>query len=169
MRWLRFAVFILIVTVLQASMLLDFIAVTTLNIKPDLLLIFLVFFAIHCNTTDAIIISFVIGFAADISIGPAMGMGSQTISFGLFGTALAYLTRVIAVKKYPYQALAIFITASLVATLVHFLSLLKGQSVVSNIFTTIMGTALYSALVGPFLFLLAAWLMRIKTHRFGRR
>jgi rod shape-determining protein MreD len=167
MRWLRFAVFVLIVTVLQASLLLDIIAVTTLNIKPNLLLILLVFFAIHCNTTDAIIISFVIGFAADISIGPAMG--SQTISFGLFGTALAYLTRIISVKKYPYQALAIFMTASLVGTLVHFLSLLKGQAVVSNIFTTIMGTALYSAVVGPFLFLPAAWWMRIKTQRFGRR
>jgi rod shape-determining protein MreD len=103
MRWFRFAVFISLVTILQAG-LVDIIAVTTLNIKPDLLLILLVFFATYCNTSEAIITSFTIGFAADL-IGSAMG--SQIISFGLFGTALAYLHRVITIRKMPYQALAI--------------------------------------------------------------
>ena len=165
MRWLRFAAFILIVTVLQAS-LLGMVAVTKLNIRPNLLLILLVFFAIYCNTTDAIITSFAIGFAADISI--ASAMGSQTISFGLLGTALAYLHRVIAIRKMPYQSLAVFITGSLVGALAHLLALLKGQAAISNIFTVILGTALYSAIVGPFLFLPAAWWMRIKTHHFSR-
>jgi len=165
MRWLRFAVFILIVTVLQAS-LLDIVAVTQLNIRPNLLLILLVFFAIYCNTTDAIVTSFTIGFAADISV--ASVMGSQTISFGLLGTALAYLHRIIAIRKMPYQSLAIFITGSLAGVLAHLLALLKGQAAISNINTVILGTALYSAIVGPFLFLPAAWWMRIKTHRFSR-
>jgi len=166
MRWLRFAVFILIVTVLQAD-LLYIVAVTQLNIRPNLLLILLVFFAIYCNTTDAIITSFAIGFAADISIASAI-MGSHTISFGLFGTALAYLHRVIAIRKMPYQSLAIFITGSLIGALAHLLALLKGQPTIPDIFTVILGTALYSAIVGPFLFLPAAWWMRIKTHHFSR-
>lgn len=166
MRWLRFAVFILIVTVLQAS-LLGIVAVTQLNIKPNLLLILLVFFAIYCNTTDAIITSFAIGFAADMSI--ASAVGSQTVSFGLFGTALAYLHRVIAIRKMPYQSLAIFIIGTLVGLLAHVLALLKGQPAIPNIYTAILGTALYSAVVGPFLFLPTAWWMRIKTHRFSRR
>ena len=167
MRWLRFAVFILIVTVLQAS-LLDIIAVTGLNIKPDLLLILLVFFAIYCNTSEAIITSFTIGFAADI-ISPAMGaMGPQIISFGLFGTALAYLHRVIAIRKMAYQSAAIFITGLLAGVVVHFLTYLKGQPTGSNIYAVLFGTSLYSALVGPFLFLLTGWWMRIKTHRSGR-
>ncbi len=166
MRWLRFAVFILIVTVLQAD-LLGMVAVTQWSIRPNLLLILLVFFAIYCNTTDAIITSFAIGFAADISIASAI-MGSQTISFGLFGTALAYLHRVIAIRKMPYQSLAIFITGSLIGALAHLLALLKGQSTMSDLFTVILGTALYSAIVGPFLFLPAAWWMRIKTHHFSR-
>ena len=165
MRWLRFAVFILIVTVLQAS-LLGIVAVTQLNIRPNLLLILLVFFAIYCNTTDAIITSFAIGFAADISI--ASVMGSHTISFGLLGTALAYLHRVIAIRKMPYQSLAIFVIGSLAGALAHLLALLKGQAAISNIYTVILGTALYSAIVGPVLFLPAAWWMRIKTHRFSR-
>ena len=165
MRWFRFAVLISLVTVLQAG-LLNIIAVPPLGIKPNLLLILLVFFAIYCNTTNAIITSFIIGFAADISIGSAMG--SQTISFGLFGTALAYLHRVIAIKNYPYQSLAIFITGALASTLAHFLALLKGQSAVPNIYTVILATALYSAVIGPFLFLPADWWMRIKTHRLSR-
>jgi len=165
MRWFRFVAFILIAAILQAS-LLNIIALPPLNIKPNILLIFLVFFAIHFNTTEAIITSFAIGFAADISIGAAMG--SQTISYGLFGTALAYLHRVITIRSMPSQALAIFITGCLVGVLTHFLALLKGQSTISNIYTAILGIALYSAIIGPFFFLPAAWFMSIKTHRFGR-
>lgn len=165
MRWFRFAAFVLVAAILQAS-LLNIIALPPLNIKPNILLIFLVFFAIHYNTTEAIITSFAIGFVADISIGAAMG--SQTISYGLFGTALAYLHRVITIRSMPSQALAIFITGCLVGVLTHFLALLKGQSTISNIYTAILGIALYSAIIGPFFFLPAAWFMSIKTHRFGR-
>jgi len=163
MRWFRFAVFILTVTVLQAS-LLDIIAVTDLNIKPDLLLILLVFFAIYCNTSEAIITSFTIGFAADI-IGP--GMGPQIISFGLFGTALAYLHRVIVISKMPYQSLTIFITAILTGTLAYLLALLKSESAAPN-YAELFWKSLYSAIVGPLLFLPSVWLMRIKTHRSRR-
>ena len=159
-------VLILIIAVLQAG-LMHIIAIPPLNIKPNLFFILLVFYAIHCNTTDAIITSFVIGFTADISIGTAMG--AQTISFGLFGTALAYIHRVITIRSIPFQVIAIFITSCLVGLLTQFLTLLKGLPAVSNIYTTILATALYSAVLGPFLFLITAWWMRIKTHRFGRR
>jgi rod shape-determining protein MreD len=166
MRWTRFVVFLLITAVLQAG-LLHIIAIPPLNIKPNLFLILLVFFAIHCNTTDAIITSLAIGFVADISIGAALG--SQTISFGLFGTVLAYIHRVITIRSTPLQVVAIFIIGCLIGLLTHFLALLKGLSAVSNIYTTILASALYSAVVGPFLFLITAWWMRIKTQRFGRR
>jgi rod shape-determining protein MreD len=164
MRWLRFAVFILIVTVLQAGM-VDIIAVTRWKIRPDLLLILLVFFSIYCNTSEAIITSFTIGFAADIISG---AMGSQTLSFGLFGTSLAYLHRVVSIRKIPYQSVAIFITGVLAGTLAYLLSLLKGQAASPNIYADIFGTSLYSSLVGPFFFLPSAWWMRIKTHRFRK-
>jgi len=164
MRWFRFAVFISLVTVLQAG-LVDIIAVTRLNIRPDLLLILLVFFSIHCSSSEAIITSFTIGFAADI-IGSAMGV--RMISFGLFGTLLAYLHGIITIKKMPYQSLAIFITGFLTGVLVHFLTLLKGQPSEPNVYAVIFWTSLYSSFVGPFLFLPTAWWMRIKTHRFGQ-
>jgi len=162
MRWFRFAALVLLVAVLQAS------ALANLNIKPDLLLILLVFFAIYSNTSDAIISSFTIGFAADIII-IGSAMGPQIISFGLFGSALAYLRRVIVIRKMPYQSLAIFITAFLAGLLTHFLNLLKGEPAAPNIYAVLFWTSLFSGLVGPFLFLPSAWWMRIKINRFSRR
>lgn len=160
MRWYRFAVLVLLATVLQAGFLSNF------NIKPDLLLILLVFFAVYSNTSEAIISSFTIGFAADL-IGHAMG--PQTISFGLFGTLLAYLHRVIAIRKMPYQALAIFVTAILAGTMVYLLNLLKSEPTSANIYSNVFKISLFSGIVGPFLFLPSAWWMRIKTNRFRKR
>jgi rod shape-determining protein MreD len=149
--------------VLQASFFAD------LNSKPDLLLILLVFFAVYCDTSDAIICSFVIGFAADL-IGRTMG--PQMISYGIFGSALAYLHRVIALRKIPYQIVAIFITALLAGSLVCLLNFLKlkGEPSPPKIIAPLFGIALYSSIVGPFLFLPFAWWMHIrKPSRFGRR
>ena len=155
MRWLRFALLLCLVMVLQAGVL------ARLNIKPDLLLILLVFFAVYSDTSEAIITSFSIGFAADIVvIGSAMG--PQIIGFGLVGTLLACLHRVVAIRKMPYQAAAIFVTGVLAGAVAHFLAVLKGQPPAPNLFAT----SLYSAIVGPFLFLPSAWWMRIKTQRF---
>ena len=164
MRWIRFAVLILVVTVLQAS-LADVIAVTRLNIKPDFLLILVVFFAINYSGSEAIISSFTIGFAADI-IGSTMGV--RMISFGLFGTLLAYLHSVIAIKRMSYQSVAIFITGFLTGVLAYFLTRFRGEQGESDIYAVIFWTSLYSSVVGPFLFLPTAWWMRIKTHRFGQ-
>jgi len=162
MLWFRFAVSVIVVTVLQAD-LVGIIAVG--NARPNLLIILLVFFAVYCKTTEAIISSFVIGFAADV-IGSAMG--PQMISFGLAGTLLAYLHRVIAVRKMPYQSATIFIVAFSTGMLAYYLNLLRGQAHIPEIHMAIFGTALYSAIVGPFLFLPCAWWMRVKTHRFSQ-
>ena len=159
MRWFRFAVLLSLVAVLQAGVLAHW------NIKPDLLLILLVFFAIYCDTQEAIITSFVIGFAADIT---ASAMGPRIISFGLFGTALAYLHSIIAIRKMPHQSLVIFVTGLLAGALALFLTFIKGEPVPPNIYAVLLGIPLYSAMVGPFLFLPSAWWMRIKTHRFSR-
>lgn len=163
MRWFRFAVLILAAVLLQAGLL------THLSTKPDLLIILLVFFAIHRNTSEAIITSFTIGFAADLITMVGSGMGPRIISFGLFGTALAYLNRFIAIRKMPYQSLAIFVTAFLTGIMAHFLARFgRGQPAVPNIYTELFWISLCSAIVGPFLFLPLAWWMRIKIRRFGR-
>lgn len=159
MRWFRFVVLIMVVAILQAGLLAHW------DIKPDLLVILLVFFAIYCKTKEGIITSFLIGFAADI-IGPVMG--PQIISFGLWGTALSYLHRVITIKKRLYQGVAIFITCFLAGYLSNLLNLLKGQSIPLHIHRILLNTSVFSAVLGPFLFLPVAWWMRIKINRLKR-
>ena len=166
MRWFRFAALVLVATILQTS-LIDIIAFGVTEVKPNLLLILLVFFAAHYHSTDAIIISFTIGFAADII---SSTMGPQIISFGVFGTLLAELYRVIAIRKWPYQSLAIFITGFLTAALACLLTvikvtLLEAEPVGLNMYTELFWTPFYSAIVGPVLFSPAQWWMRIKKRK----
>jgi rod shape-determining protein MreD len=159
MRWLRFAVLVLAAVLVQAGLL------GNLSIRPDLLVILLVFFAAHANPTDAIIASFTIGFTADL-IG--LTMGPQMLSFGLFGSLLAYLRRVIAIRRMPVQGAVIFITGVFCGLLASVLASFKGEEASAWMSTEVLKTSLCSAIVGPFLFLPTAWWMRIRTRRFGR-
>lgn len=163
MRWLRFAVIVVAAMLLQAGI-VDVVAIA--GIKFDLLLILLVFFAVYRSATDAIIASFAIGFAADI-IGSAIG--PQTISFGLFGTLLAYLNSIIAVRRMPYQSLVIAVVSLLAGVLALLLTLFKGLPTPPHAFPVLLGTSLYSAAVGPYLFLPLLWLIDVRAHHFYRR
>jgi rod shape-determining protein MreD len=164
MHWPRFAVLVLITTLLQARW-IDTIAVTNLRVTPDLLLIAMVFFAVRCTESEAIITSFVLGFAADIA---ANSLGPMIISFGLFGTGLSYLHRFIAIKKTPYEAITVLVVALGTGYLAWLLARIAGQSRPAG-FGALFGTSIYSAVLGPVLFLLLDWLMRIKTRRRGRK
>ncbi len=163
MHWFRFAVLVVVVTVLQASF-VD--TITVSGIRPDLLLILLGFFAIYREPSDAIIASFSIGFASDI-IGTSMGPGM--LSYGLLGAGLCYLTRYVSIRRMPYQAVAIFLLGFLAAAFATILSRLQHQPVLQHTYGVLFGTPLYSAIVGPFLFLPLAWWMRIKIYRNRRR
>jgi rod shape-determining protein MreD len=161
MRWLRFVVLIVIATILQTS-LIDIISVTSADIKPDLLLILLVFFGIYSNPTDAVISSFTIGFAADV-IGSTMG--PRMISFGVLGTLLSDLHRIIEIRKIHHQLLTILLTGFFTTAFAYFLTFLKAEPTILNTFTELLWKPLYSAIVGPILFFPAAWFMRIKRRR----
>jgi rod shape-determining protein MreD len=167
MHWPRFAVLVLIATLLQKSW-IDTIAVTNLRVTPDLLLIALVFFAIHCNETEAIISSFVLGFAADIAAA-GFSLGPMIISFGLFGTGLSYLHRLIAIKKVPQEAITIFVVGMCTGCLAWLLARVAGQTPRPGGIGVLIGTSIYSSVLGPVLFLLLDWLMRIKSRRRGRK
>ena len=160
MKWIRFAALTIFTAVIQSSMLLRY------NIKPDPLLILLVFFAVYTNTTDAIIASFAIGFCSDL-IGTVMG--PSILSYTIFGTALAYMHRVIAIRKMPSQAAAIFLTVLLAATFSALLALMKNQSFNLEALKNIFWIAICSAFIGPLLFLPFAWWMRINIDRFARQ
>lgn len=162
MRWFRFAALVLAATILQKGMLARF------GFRPDLLLVLLVFFAVHCSTSDAIISSFAIGLAADL-IGSPIPMGPHTIGFGVCGTLLAYLHRVVAIRKMPHKALAILAAALLAGALTHLLAvLIQAEPLAPNVYTVLFWTSVCSSIVGPLLFTPLAWCMNMKTNRLRR-
>ena len=168
MHWLRFAVLIVIATVLQTSF-LGVVWVISPDITPNLLLILLVFFATHCESNDAVITSFVIGFAADLA-NPAAGlMGPQIISFGLFGTLLSNLHDVISLRRLPLQGLAIFVLGLLTAILSYLLAYVRPGSVLIDPARDLFWQPALSACVGPFLSLPVGWWMRINGRKRRRR
>ncbi len=164
MNWFRFVIFILCLAVLQAGM-MDLFAVR--DVKPDLLLIGMVFFAIFADTNEAIIASFVLGFTSDL-IQTAAPMGPGIITFTIFGSILAYLNRYISIRKMPYQGLTIFFISFIVGYLSYLLCLFKDQPAVEGIFWYLLWTSFYSAIVGPFLFLPYSWWMQYKLDRYSK-
>ncbi len=167
MHWPRFAVLVLIAALLQKTW-INTIAVTDLRVTPDLLLIAMVFFAVRCKEKEAIITSFALGFAADIAV-TGFSMGPLIISFGLFGTGLSYLHRLISIKKVPHEAITIFVVGLGTAVLAWLLARAAGQTPRPGGLIALIGTSIYSAVLGPVLFLFLDWLMRIKNQRRGRK
>ncbi len=126
MKWFRFALLILATTVLGSSALMDVISLTEQHIKPNLLLIMLVYFAINCNSYDAIICCFCIGLATDLT---GTLIGPYFLSCGIIGTILAQVRKVIILKKTTQQAFAIVVTG----LFVHLLAIILMKFKVSNL------------------------------------
>ena len=166
MRWFRFAVLVLVVTILQTS-LVGVIAFYRPDIKPDLLLILLVFFAIHLDPQNAVIASFLIGFAADLSNPLREMMGPQIISFGVFGTLLSDVHGIFSIRRMSYQGVAIFLMGVLTALLSYLLTFFRADPVTVRLGMELLWQPLYSAIIGPFLFFPIGWWMRISPG--GRR
>jgi len=171
-------VLLVVVAVLQAGF-LDRLALTRAAIKPNLLLIILVFFSLNgvpksrvgrrggyeFDISAAIISSFSIGFVADLIVmGSAMGI--RMISFGTIGTLLAYLNRLVAVRKSLYQSCIVLIAGLLVGLVQSILMSIKAEPVLA--LNTVFWSSVYSAVLGPFFFPLCAWWLRMKTSRFSR-
>ena len=169
MRWVRFSIILFAATLLNSGNMLNIISVGSLNIKPDLLLILLLFFGINCEATTAVAASFAIGFAADIS---GSSMGPYIISFGLFGSLISQMRKVVIMKRMTHQGAAIFFTGIIAGGLAHVLNLFKTGEVASNLFVVQTGTSLYSGLIGPLVWLvlsrISEWL-GIREHHFGRQ
>jgi len=158
MRWLRFAVLVLVATILQTSLVGT---ISVRDVKPDLLLILLVFFAISIDPRDAIVASFAIGFAADLSNPVRDLMGPQIISFGVFGTLLSDVHSVASIRKMTHHAVTIFLTGALTALLSYLLTFFRAESAAAHFATQLLWQPLYSAVIGPFLFFPVTWWMRI--------
>jgi rod shape-determining protein MreD len=117
------------------------------------LLIVMVFFAVNCETAEAIACSFVIGLAADIS-SSAMVMGPHVVSFGIIGTAVSFLEGQIIMKRLVFQVICIFASGLLAATMAEAMIYSKLSGLTLNSFPVILMVTAYSALIGPIVWFL---------------
>ena len=159
MKWIRFIILLLVLTLMNVHSLMDYIAIGSLDIKPDLLLILLVFVSINCNPYDTLIAGFAIGFASDIS---GEAMGPATLMYGLFAGAISFIRQVVIMKRAVHQGLAVFIVGVLSGFMIELMTLLKTGECVSSVFKVVTMTALYSAVAAPFVWvglsMLSGWL-----------
>jgi len=158
---------ILVVACLQASAAMELFSLTNLRIKPDVLLILLVYFAVYCDSYDAVIISFAIGFAADIT---GMVLGPHLISFGIIGSVIAHIRKLILLKSTGQQAMAILAAAILTGTIALLLTQMKASELIKTGLFEIFAVGLYSAI----LWFLIKWpvvkigkWLGVGAHRFG--
>ncbi len=164
MQWFRFAVLVLVTSVVQAGF-ADLVSIGHQNVRPDLLLILLVFFATHGEGRDAVITSFVIGLAADLAHPGAGLMGPRILSYGLLGTLLSDLNSVLLIRRMSHQAIAIFVVGAFVCLLSFALARLRVPQSAAGLGRELYWQPLLSALIGPFLFWPVAWWMRISRKR----
>ena len=158
MHWLRFTILVLTASFLQAN-LVEVCAITSAQIKPNLLLVLLAFFSIYSTAYEVIMTSFIIGLCADLT-GPAIG--PQMISFGIIGTLLAELRQFIVLDKIPQQMLAIGLAGFATAALAALLYPVKGISLTVHWDAYLLWQPLYSAIIGPFLFTGLALMMGMR-------
>lgn len=172
MRWIRFAVLVLVASILQAG-LMDVLQIRA-GVKPDLMLILLVYFGSRCSSTDGVITSFAIGFVADL-VSPIRGvMGPRFISFGLFGALLSDVRNVFSLKRPLYQGGAIFFLGVLTAVLSYLLASLRAEGGHTSLLAQFLWQPLYSAILGPLFSLPVGWWMHMnrrsrQPYRGGRR
>ena len=148
MRWIPFTLLVLAGALLEAGNLLNLIALGDWHIKPAALIVLLVFFAVHCRAHEAVIASFIIGIAMDMT---GSQMGPHTISYCLVGGLLNQLSDHFPTRRFFHQAVLI-LTVYLVAEIgAYWLGVLKTGERQEYAYRIFLFTAVYSACVGPIL------------------
>lgn len=163
MHWIRFIILILLAAIMQTS-LVSVLAVTEGQIKPNLLLILMVFFSIHCTAQEAIVSAFLIGLFADL-IGA--GMGPQLLAFGLIGSLISEIRHILVMRRIPQQMIAVFVAGCLCGLIALVLFKIKGCPLPTHAGHLILWQPLYSAfLAGPLFWVLQQIMsLRYSKHR----
>jgi rod shape-determining protein MreD len=168
MKWVRFTFLILGAAVIQSSALMDIVSLTDMHIKPDILLVLLIYFAINCESYDVIITSFAIGLAADIT---STQIGPCFLSFGIIGTALSHIKKVILLKHTRQQALTIIAAGILVYSIAVILAKFRVPSTTGGLFK-IFAISVYSGILWFLIrwpvITLGKWI-GVGVHRFGTK
>lgn len=152
MHWIRFVILVLIAAIIQTS-LVGVLALTEAQIRPNLLLILMVFFAIHCPAQEAIVSAFVIGLFADL-IGA--GMGPLLLAFGLIGSLISEIRHSLVMRHVPQQMIVVFAAGLLCGLIALLLFKVKACPLPTSATHLVLWQPLYSALLAAPLF----WMLR---------
>lgn len=146
MRWISFFIILLVTTLLEAGNLLNLFAIGGWYIRPSILITLLVYYALSCQSQDAIICSFLIGFAADLTTGL---VGPHTLCFGFIGLLLNQSNQILIVQRAHHEALIVFAVYFVAETIAYWLGLLKGQQTQGTYYSILLFTGIYSAIISP--------------------
>jgi len=151
MHWIRFIILILIAAIVQTS-LVSVVAVTEAQIRPNLLLILMVFFAIHCPAQEAIVSAFVIGLFADL-IGA--GMGPLLLAYGVIGSLISEVRHSLMMRHIPQQMIVVFVAGCVCGLIAMVLFRIKNCPLPTAATHLVFWQPLYSALLaGPLFWIL---------------
>lgn len=158
MRWFVFVIVLLAAMILQGGNLLNFTALTDYNIRPNVLIILFIYLAVNIEPPFAIAAAFFVGFGADTV---ALPMGPNMISFVLLATALSGSRILLRTKSLVLQGVLIFITAIVSIIFSSLLAYIFKGSTIGHFTYKLFTASLYSALVGPFIWLALDWITRL--------
>ena len=127
------------------------------GIRPDLLVVLVVYWALALGAVPGTISGFVVGLVADAELG--RGLGPQAGVYALAGYLIGRAGRGLVRDNFLPQALLLFLTALLAGMVRTFQSGGEGDVLFGIALLRLLAQALYTALVGPVLY----WLLR----RFG--
>lgn len=158
MRWVAFALLVYLVTVLQSSV-VPYFAVHT--IRPDLMVILAVHYALAARTHDAVIACWIIGLAIDLTSLSYPGhanVGVHALSLGMIGWLIVKLRDLTFRESVVTQLLFTFAAKFALSILVgvHMLYVLGERDRFGEILTTAAYAAVYTAILGPY----GHWILR---------
>ena len=145
MKWINFVLTIMTVTLINAGSVMGLITISSLDIRPDLLIAALAFFAYISDRRDAIITSFMVGFMADIS---GSTMGPSMIAFGIIGVCFSALRDVLLMERLRNRIVPIFLMSMGAMIIVDLLTAIKTGQHIARPYLTIPLCSVYTAAVG---------------------
>ncbi len=149
MRYLIMTVLFFISLILQSTL---FSHLTVAGVKPDLVLILVIFYALLHGPKEGVFIGLVGGLLQDLMFGQNIGMNA--LAKLITGYAFGVLERKIYKENLLIPIFALFLGTFLNETVLYFIRLAKGAPI--NYFTyvrsVIFSTAIYNSCLAPFIY-----------------
>jgi len=165
MRWITFFIILLAATLLEAGNLLNWMAIGGWTIRPGILITVLVYYALSSRPDQAVSCSFLTGLAADLWTGL---LGPHMICYGIMGLLLNSISHTLTMRRATHKALFVFLAYMLTEMGAYWLWVLRIQGTRSNIYSVLLLTGLYSAIVSPLVWSilssLSGWSTQSKTQ-----